>query len=67
MGSCSAKEQELNEDLERLRKERNAKERAERDRVANSKLILVKVTSPAPLNRAVLEGTCLALLLTCIV
>jgi len=78
MGSCNSKEKELNEDLERVRKERIAKERAERDRaerdraereraereraereraereraerdrVANSKLILVKVTSPPP-------------------
>merc|ERR1712166_390228 len=55
MGSSNSKEKELNEDLERIRKERIAKERverdlarerAERDRVANSKLILVKVTSP---------------------
>merc|ERR1711865_197549 len=46
MGSSNSKEKELNEDLERIRKERIANERAERDRVANSKLILVKVTSP---------------------
>ena len=51
MGSCSSQEKELNEDLERLRKER-----AERDRVAN--LIRVKVTSPPPgceieINKAV--------------
>ena len=46
MGSSNSKEKELNEDLERIRKERIARERAERDRVANSKLILVKVTSP---------------------
>ena len=44
MGACNSKEQELNEDLERIRKERIA----ERDRLANSKLILVKVTSPPP-------------------
>ena len=48
MGSCSSQEQELNEDLERVRKERIARERAERDRVANLKLILVKITSPPP-------------------
>merc|ERR1712153_98380 len=63
MGSCSSQEQELKEDLERVRKERIARERAEReraesaerdrvraerDRVANSKLILVKVISPPP-------------------
>jgi len=48
MGSCSSQEQELKEDLERISKERIARERAERDRVANSKLILVKVTSPPP-------------------
>ena len=48
MGSNNSKEKELNEDLERVRKERIARERAERDRVANSKLILVKVTSPPP-------------------
>ena len=48
MGSNNSKEKELNEDLERIRKERIARERAERDRVANSKLILVKVTSPPP-------------------
>ena len=48
MGSCNSKEKELNEDLERIRKERIARERAERDRVANSKPILVKVTSPPP-------------------
>merc|ERR1712028_314924 len=57
-GSSNSKEKELNEDLERIRKERIAKERAEsereraesaeRDRVATSKLILVKVTSPPP-------------------
>merc|ERR1712086_396515 len=41
MGACSSQERELNEDLERVRKER-----AERDRVAN--LIRVKVTSPPP-------------------
>merc|ERR1712086_1087964 len=51
MGACSSQEQELNEDLERVRKER-----AERDRVAN--LIRVKVTSPPPgceieINKAV--------------
>jgi len=61
MGSSNSKEKELNEDLERIRKERIARERAEReraerdraerdraerDRVANLKLILVKVTSP---------------------
>jgi len=63
MGSSNSKEKELNEDLERIRKERIARERAEReraerdraerdraerDRVANLKLILVKVTSPPP-------------------
>ena len=48
MGSINSKEKELNEDLERIRKERITRERAERDRVANSKLILVKVTSPPP-------------------
>merc|ERR1712086_502610 len=48
MGSSNSKEKELNEDLERIRKERIAKERAERDRVANLKLILVKITSPPP-------------------
>ena len=48
MGSNNSKEKELNEDLERVRKERIARDRAERDRVANSKLILVKVTSPPP-------------------
>merc|ERR1712166_1106678 len=51
MGSSNSKEKELNEDLERIRKERIARERAERDRaerdcVDNLKLILVKVTSP---------------------
>ena len=58
MGSSNSKEKELNEDLERIRKERIAREhaerdraerdRAERDRVANLKLILVKITSPPP-------------------
>ena len=66
MGSANSKEKELNEDLERIRKERitreraesaerdrvargrSERERAERDRVANSKLILVYVTSPPP-------------------
>ena len=56
MGSNNSKEKELNEDLGRIRKERIASERAEREsaeraereRVANSKLILVKVTSPPP-------------------
>merc|ERR1712166_1508415 len=48
MGSSKSKDKELNEDLERVRKERIARERAESDRVANSKLILVKVTSPPP-------------------
>ena len=43
MGSCNAQDHELNEDMELFRKER-----AERDRVANLKLILVKVTSPPP-------------------
>merc|ERR1711865_152654 len=33
MGSSNSKEKELNEDLERIRKERIARERAERDRV----------------------------------
>jgi len=46
MGSSNSKEKELNADLERIRKERIAREHAERDRVANSKLILVKVSSP---------------------
>merc|ERR1712166_63783 len=48
MGSSKSKDKELNEDLERVRKERIARERAESDRVANSKLILVKVISPPP-------------------
>merc|ERR1712166_1245977 len=48
MGSSKSKDKELNEDLERVRKERIARERAESDRVPNSKLILVKVTSPPP-------------------
>merc|ERR1712086_496809 len=37
MGSSNSKEKELNEDLERIRKERIAKERAERERVARAK------------------------------
>ena len=59
MGSCNSKEKELNEDLERIRKERvkarqreekerEEKEREEKDRVANSKLIQIKIFSPAP-------------------
>jgi len=53
MGSSNSKEKELNEDLERIRKERIARERdererderelAEKDRVANSKLIRIKI------------------------
>ena len=59
MGSVNSKEKELNEDLERIRKERvkarqrdekerDEKERDEKDRVANSKLIRIKIFSPAP-------------------
>ena len=50
MGSGSSHDNEMNKDLKRVQKECADKERdrAERDRVANSKLILVKVTSPPP-------------------
>ena len=64
MGSSNSKEKELNEDLERIRKERvkarqreekereekerEEKERHEKERVANSKLIRIKFVSPAP-------------------